>query len=322
MPDNPRLSKVPPPSWLAQKLEGWQAGLVAIGVAALGLSFAVPHAVAPEELPSPSVAESDLAAARRREDQRAFALAQRTANDPGTATFDLRQVGDLLRQIGRADRDKDRDRVGSLREKLSMSIAVVRRSPALGDEALAELRAFQERAFLAELSRWEATGEVRDELVDVGGDFLGLAERSAWIAKPHRLLADDAVRGALFRKRFGEITGLREGAFLLTSAEQRHLLGFLLSHPPPGGAGPPIDDPALRARATDQWLLRKVDELSALDPAYPASFARGVLFYRLGDPATSALAFRAHLAKSPDGPYTLRARNHLRAAEARLDQAQ
>lgn len=321
VPDKPSSSQVAPPSWLAQKLEGWQAGLVAIGVAALGLSFAVPRAVPPEELPSPHVPASELQAAREREDQRASALDRRTANDDGSATFDLRQAGDLLRQIGRADRDKDRDRVGMLREKLTQSIMVVRRSPALGDEALAELRAFQERVFLAELARWEATGDARDELIEVGGDFLGLAERSGWITKPHRLLADDAVRGALFRKRFGEITGLRDGVFALTSAEQRHLLGFLLAHPPPGGAGPPIDDPVARARATDQWLLRKVDELAALDPGYPVAFAHGVLFYRLGDPAASALAFRAYLAKRPDGPYTLRARNHLRAAEASLDQA-
>lgn len=319
--DNPRLTHPGPSARLTRHLEGWQAGVVAVGVAAVGLLLAVPRAVAPEELPLPRIAERELVEARAREDRRAAALAARTTGAHDAETFDLRLAGDLLRQIGRADRDKDRDRMAALRERLMTALVIVRRNPGLGDESLAELRAFQEKAFLAELARWEVTGEVRDELVEVGGDFLGLAERSAWISGTHRLVADDAVRGALFRKRFGEITGLREGIFALTATEQRHLLAFLLAHPPPGGAGPPIDDATLRARATDQWLLRKVDELSALDPGYPAAFARGVLFFRLGDPAAAALAFRAHLAKHPDGPHTLRARNHLRAAEASLDQA-
>lgn len=317
---NPPLNERPVSRGLRRHLEGWQVGLLALAIGGLGVALAVPRAVPPTELPSPLEDVAELRQARTREDARARSLEARTTggkDGENAAAFDLRAAGDLLRQIGKADKEKDRDRVGTLRERLGPLLATVRKTS--GDEALADLRAFQERLFLRELSRWEATGERSVELDEVGGDFLGLAERSAWIAPPHRLLADDAVRGALFRKRFGELTGLRDGLFALSAAEQRHLLGFLLAFPPPGGSGPPIADAVLRAKATDQWRLRKVDELAALDAAYPADFARGVLLYRLGDPASSALAFRAHLARFPDGPYTLRARNHLRAAEAKLD---
>jgi hypothetical protein len=305
----------------SRHLEGWQPGLVAIAVAGLGLLLALPQSVPPTELPLPLVPPASLESARTREQARAAHLVRRTSESGAGAAYDLRVAGDLLRQIGRADHDKDREQVGVLRDKLAGTLATIRRTPALGDEALVELRAFQEQAFLRELSRWETTGEASAELVEIAGDFLPLAERSGWVRPPHRLILDDAVRGALFRKRFGELTSLRDGAFVLTVDEQRHLLGFFLLHPPPGGAGPPIADAELRNRATAQWLLRKVDELASIDAAYPVAFARGVLLFQMGDPASSALAFRAHLARHPDGPFTLRARNHLRAAEARLDVA-
>jgi hypothetical protein len=304
---------------LSRHLEGWQAGVVALAVAGLGLLLAVPRSVPPTELPLPMVPPASLESAQAREAARARHLVERTRTSGPGAAYDLRVAGDLLRQIGRADHDKDREQVGVLRDKLGGTLATIRHTASLGDEALVELRAFQEQTFRTELARWEVTGEVSNELIEVAGDFLPLAERSGWVEAPHRLLPDDAVRGALFRKRFGELTGLRDGVFALTVDEQRHLLGFFLLHPPPGGAGPPISDAGLRQRATAQWLLRKVSELAAIDSSYPAAFARGVLLYQAGDPAGSALAFRAHLASHPDGPFTLRARNHLRAAEARLE---
>jgi hypothetical protein len=43
---------------------------------------------------------------------------------------------------------------------------------------------------------------------------------------------------------------------------------------------------------------------------------RGVLLHRLGEPASAAQAFVEHLAEHPDGPWSLRARNHLLAVLA------
>lgn len=310
-----------PGAAFSRHLEGWQAGLLALTIAGLGLLFALPRAVPPTDLPQPMVPPVSLETAHQREAVRAAKLVQRTAGNGPGAAYDLRVAGDLLRQIGRADHTQDRALLGDLRTKLQATLSAIRHNPGLGDEALAELRAFQEQVFLRELARWEATGVESDELIEVGGHFLALATRSAWVSPPHRLLPDDAARAVLFRRRFAELTSLRDGVFASTVDEDRHLLGFLLLHPPPGGAGPPIDEPDVRDRETARWQLRKVGELEAIDASYPGAFARGVLLYRIGDPAASALAFRAHLARHPDGPYTLRARNHLRAAQARLDLA-
>ena len=56
--------------------------------------------------------------------------------------------------------------------------------------------------------------------------------------------------------------------------------------------------------------------MEKLDHDYPAAFARGVLYYRAGAYEASADSFRAVLATRPDGPWTLRAKNHLLEALA------
>jgi hypothetical protein len=60
-----------------------------------------------------------------------------------------------------------------------------------------------------------------------------------------------------------------------------------------------------------------VTAIEKLDHDYPAAMARGVLLYRAGAYEAAAAAFRAQLAARPDGPWTLRAKNHLLAALAR-----
>jgi tetratricopeptide (TPR) repeat protein len=133
---------------------------------------------------------------------------------------------------------------------------------------------------------------------------------------------DESVRRAAFKKRWNEVAGLKGGAFEPALDEERAFYRFLLEHPlhpraplttPPALATAP---PALDALGAyeGQYMLKKIDELSALDPAYPADFARGIILYRLGRYLPSAEAFRRHLDASPDGPFTLRAQNYLRSA--------
>ena len=84
------------------------------------------------------------------------------------------------------------------------------------------------------------------------------------------------------------------------------------------------DEAALRALdagetlAAEAWRIEKIRRIAALDTAYPTRFALGVAYFRHGEFATSAESFRDWLHDHPDGPWTLRARNHLRAA---LDEA-
>ena len=64
------------------------------------------------------------------------------------------------------------------------------------------------------------------------------------------------------------------------------------------------------------WRLEKVKLLAKIDPEYPGEYARGVAAYRAGKYAISEDAFKKWLKDHPNGPFTLRAQNHLRAAIA------
>jgi hypothetical protein len=67
--------------------------------------------------------------------------------------------------------------------------------------------------------------------------------------------------------------------------------------------------------------MRKIEELAAVDPSYPADLARGVVLYGLHRYAASTELFRRHLDVHPDGPFTLRAQNYLKASLARAAEA-
>ena len=97
--------------------------------------------------------------------------------------------------------------------------------------------------------------------------------------------------------------------FAPTLNEWRVYYRFLLGRPAPQGP----------ERAFDS--RRKLEYVAALaehDGDYPAHLARGVLLYQAGAPAEAAVALRRHLDQMPDGPWALRARNHLAACGALL----
>jgi hypothetical protein len=72
--------------------------------------------------------------------------------------------------------------------------------------------------------------------------------------------------------------------------------------------------------ATEEWRLERIRRLAAIDPAYPAAFARGIASFRRADYRGASLAFQAWLEAHPEGPWSLRARSFLRAADAQLGQ--
>jgi hypothetical protein len=74
-------------------------------------------------------------------------------------------------------------------------------------------------------------------------------------------------------------------------------------------------------KAVARWQLERIARIAAIDPTYPAAFARGVASYAAGSFEASAEAFRDWLHEHPDGPLTLRAEAFLRAAvvAARID---
>ena len=102
-----------------------------------------------------------------------------------------------------------------------------------------------------------------------------------------------------------------------TLDEQRALYAFYLSHAhPPKAMRDALDAARRGARdatacaaideaergAAEAWRLERIARLAAIDPDYPADYARGVASYRRGDFGASARAFRAWLRDHPDGP--------------------
>ena len=305
------MSDKPVKDGLARHFQGWQAGVVALVIAGVGVMLGAPRPVPPTEVPVPFPDGATLEAAARREDARATVFSS-MSEEERTKAFDVRAVGNLFRKFGEADLAHDRDQLSQIRGELHQAVRVVRERG--GDEPLLGLRAYQLRVFLDGLDTWQRTGKETEDARLIGGEFVTVAEKSGWVAPGRRLLADRHALSTLFLRRWAEIMALRDGAFAVSTDQLRSLYAFLLAHSPPGGANGPQADKAAEARATWTWTLRKVEELAALDKAYPADLARGVAFYQLGDARAAVAAFRKHLETHPDGPHTLRARNFLTAA--------
>jgi hypothetical protein len=294
---------------VARHLEGWQPGFLAILVAGVSALLAVPRSVPPTELPEPMIEPREL----DRVAQADAALAD--AAERERLDTDVRAVGSAIIAYNLAE--VAGDAVGVARERRAVAEAARRALPQ-GEEALARLRAHHLRSFQRELRRWETTGEETDTLRELGGLFLENARADRWI-EGRRLLADETVRGALFKKRWSELSLVR-GALEISIVEQRAVLRFLLLHPHHEGGALAAGAETTRAgeqRAeylAEHYRLKKIEEIRALDPGYPADFGRGVVLYRLHSYPQSVEAFRLHLEAHPDGPYTLRAQNYLRAA--------
>ncbi|AUX45662.1 hypothetical protein SOCE26_071570 [Sorangium cellulosum] len=328
--------------------EGWEPGLVAVFIAASAAILAVPRPVEPADLPLP-LADARALARTRDADAARAREAERVGLDA-----EVRELGSAFRAFGVVDADADHTEAELLTARKRVLEAV---GPALGqgDEAVLRLRAYQLSSFLREVRRFEATGEETDELRELGGNFVGLLRRNVWLEEgkakrrgggaARRVSMDATVLGVLFKKRWSAVVGIQRAPFGPALDEERALFSFLLSHPRGVGAGAkgfaapgevtasPLDEgpvgapgPRSRAaafreaearRAEEQYRLKKIDELAALDPAYPKHLARGVSLYRLGKFVQSAEAFRSHLDEHPDGAHALRAQNYLRAALGR-----
>jgi hypothetical protein len=275
--------------------------------------LSLPRPIEPTEIPMPAIDGAALARVAQ-EDARLADEARRGLD------VDVRALGSEIRAFGRADALGELHEVGEARPKV---VAAAHAAVAHGARPLLALRAFQLQAFVREVRRYEATGEPSDDLVELGGSFVRMLEleRSGWIertaAGKARLVVPPDVLGVLFKRRWNEITTLMGEELALRKEEQRALLVFLLRHPPrqPLPGTEPSAEPTPFERAQqDDLRLKKIDELAQLDPAYPASLARAVIHHRRGRWAKAADELRRHLDASPDGPWTLRAQNHLRAA--------
>jgi tetratricopeptide (TPR) repeat protein len=281
-------------------------------LAGTGAILAVPHPAEPTFLPPPLPDPRALTRARLADE----ALADQAELEPLDA--DIRALGSALRAYGAADAAGDPGAIVKSRKDVATAAA---RALALGEEEVLRLRAYQLRTFLREVRTWEITGIEGPDLTELGGGFTGMLERNGWVLGRRVLLSDAALRAA-FKRRWNEVTGIERPPFQPTLDEHRAFYRFVLEHPigPPGApidVGGGVGDPEAARGPKDQYRLKKIDEIAALDPAYPSDLARGIVLYRLGRFLPAVQAFRRHLEASPDGPFTLRARGYLRAALGR-----
>jgi hypothetical protein len=267
-----------------------------VGLTVLAAALAAPRATEPDVLPLPI---PDRAALRRVK-VRTEELAKEART--GGLSYDVRAVGEAIRNCG-AETVEGK---GVSQEVLGQVRMAVRRAREKKNErGLVLLLALQTELFIEATHAFEANGNPAPELKELGGDFLWMAKQNGWL-DGRSIVLDDDERAAIFRMRWTELTGLRsEAAFSPTLDEYRAYYALYLRQ-----AGAFKRDFGERAFSVVRALEKR-------DPNYPAAFAKGVLAFRAGSFDEAADAFRTHLARHPDGPWTLRAKNHVLEALAR-----
>ncbi|HEY6461801.1 MAG TPA: hypothetical protein VIY73_16665 [Polyangiaceae bacterium] len=298
----------------------WLA-LVPLGVALVLGVLLLPRRAPPESVPLP-VADA-RALARVAAEDHARAEHARAQPLPGP----VRALGSAIRAFHTLEaHDADARDLYPARRAVDTALLDVLRG---GDGPLLELRAVQLEGFLVEMHRFEATGQQSDELQALAGAFVRSLTIEGW-CEGHTVAVDDDALRPMFEEMWSSFLNLQgDRAFAPALDEQRALYAFYLSHAhPPKAMRDALDaarrgakdakactaiDEAERA-ATETWRLERIGRLAAIDPAYPADYARGVASYRRGDYGASSRAFRAWLQDHPEGPLALRAQNFLRAA--------
>ncbi len=282
---------------LRRHFDGWPLGLGVVLAAALTATLSVPRPVTPELIPPPHIDRREQERTGEREKNRASA---------GRAGLprEIRAVGEAFRQLGRtafggeAGVDPYRNQLRRLAAE-----AVTR----YGAEKVLELRALQTELFVAALA--PASGSPPAELRELGGNFYAAGLERGWF-NGGPLAADASEAATVFRIYWSEALGLgQEHPYGPSLNEWRVYYRFLLAQPLSTGA----------QRSGD--VRRKLSYVAALshhDPDFFARFARGVLFFQAEDYVAAASEFEAHLENNPDGPWSLRAKNHLAACGAAL----
>lgn len=304
----------------------WLA-LIPVTAAVFGFLLMMPRAVPPEDVPLPQVDVRALAATRQDDKNRA------SGADAKRLDGDILLVGTALRQLNKAAATNAYpDDVSKALEAVRESArAVVAHDAARGFDALRTLRAWQLEAFLAEVARFEASGKVTAELVELGGAFVERMTSAGWIEQNHVVMDEDQRRVA-FKLVWASTIGAEQVPGLaLTLDEQRVLYTLYLTHPHAPESEHRSYEKVRRAATTDdecaktiakesiaaeQWRAEKIKRLGEIDRSYPTAYALGVSYYRAGRYEQSVEQFRIWTTQHPEGPLSIRAKNHLKAAFA------
>jgi hypothetical protein len=303
---------------------GRALALIPLGVAAVLAALLLPRGVVPVSVPLPQL-DGRIVDREVHADQERAARAHRIPLSP-----EIRALGSAIRAFNTAEAHDEKDLVMTdARAAIDRARVDVVEKGKDQDEEIRALRAVQLEDFLAAVAAFERSGQISPELDAVGGTFVRRMRRVGW-CEGNTVVLTELERRAAFKSTWNRLVGLEKSdAFALSVQETRALYTLYLSHPhasEPQRAALAVaraqaKDAATCARIDDGehaaaqvWLLTKLTEYAAIDPTYPLAIARGVALYQKHQYADAAGAFSQWLEAHPDGPWTLRARNYLRAS--------
>jgi hypothetical protein len=289
---------------LARHFEGWQVGALIVFIVASISAVVVPRSADPKSLPPAELGLGLLATARADS-----ARARREAESlelPNSA----RLLAARLRSLGRSEASGDERAIDDGRQRI---FDAARQALHERPEAVVAVRNLQAARF-RELYLQRMRGGLDDgesnELTELGGSILLQFDENSWLSTSSEIDAStDILLEGFYKRRFARVLDTKDPALSPSQTEERVVLGFLLLHPPK----PRIDEGNSGGDGTGPYLLRRIDELARLEPSYPASYAKGIVLFRMGHFEASASAFDAFLQQG-DGPYRLRAINYLKSA--------
>lgn len=281
----------------------WGMGVGLALTIVVAARLAVPQAIAPREVPLPKLEHATLAAELAEHRARLRALEQQPLS------LEVRSVGEWLRRLGAAEMEELPGSESSNGERQHAQRSLERqtqRALVTGEfEGLLTLRALQTERFVDAIQSWDGSLPPPRELVELSGRF---AEHVRPLTRSSGAPLDPLELAAAYRIRWTRITGSgRHHAF-----------------------APTANDLRLNARLRLRWAetlpseqrrasqLAAIESLAEVSPDYPVAFASGVALYLAGAYSEAFERFNAHSLAHPDGPWTLRARNHALAAASAL----
>lgn len=306
----------------ARKEGRWLAA-IPLTVGVVFFLLIMPRGTAPDAVPLPRADQRVVRSAANADDARAAAAeAQRLPTD-------VLAVGTAVRAVNRAEEvTDDQAALVDARRTLESAMRDLKPRPHLEEDMLS-LRALQTRHFLDAITHWEATGEKTDDLRDLAGSFVERNEEAGWVENRH-LAMSDAQRRIAFKIVWNALVGVDKlDTFAVSLDEQRELYTFYLQHPRIAETYRLAMEAQVQAAKTPEacktanlevahqkelWRADKIKRLGAIDPTYPTGYALGVAYYRAGRFDLASESFTAYVGEHPDGPYALRAKNHLRAS--------
>ena len=272
-------------------LDGWPLILPSVGLALVAVVMAVPRATEPRWVPEPVVHPRRLNA----ELARTAGLARQARMHP--LPFALRELGEVYRRLGRTQYEVSKPLVGDQVQAWRGMLHTVKAD--VGDLPVLQLRALQCELLVAAVQDWQTTGNVGDDLIELGGDLVS-------IVKASHVTLTEPERWALALKRWTTLAGLtKQNEFRASREVELTQLHFFYQQSMYG------EDPL----ATRSRILKRYADL---DSTYPMDYALGVLLVQSGQVDTAASHFVRHLELHPDGAFALRARNHLLWAARQL----